>query len=51
MSDELENEAIRWEHELSECHHCYSWDEILERLQKMVAFAKIHYEEVSKEAA
>jgi hypothetical protein len=39
------------EHELSDCHGCYSWDEILERLQEMVAFAKIHYEEVSKEAA
>ena len=51
MSDELEDEAIRWEHDLSDCHHCYSWDEILERLHKMVAFAKIHYEEVSKEAA
>lgn len=51
MSDELEDLASEMEHELSDCHHCYSWDEILERLQEMVAFAKIHYEEVSKEAA
>ncbi len=51
MSDELEDLAFKMEHELSDCHGCYSWDEILKRLQEMVVFAKEHYEEVSRLAA
>ena len=42
MSDELEDRAIELEHELSDCHGCYSWSEILDRLQEMVVFAKQH---------
>ena len=45
MSDELEDRAIELEHELSDCHGCYSWDEILERLQEMVVFAKEHHKD------
>ena len=40
MSDELEDKAVALEHELHDCHGCYSWDEVLDRLQRMVEFGK-----------
>ena len=40
MSDELEDKAVALEHELHDCHSCYCWDEVLDRLQRMVEFGK-----------
>ncbi len=51
MSDDLENLATEMEHELSDCHGCYCYEEILDRLQRMVEFGKEHYKEASKIAA
>ena len=41
MSDELEDKAEKMEHELAlGGHGCCSWDEVLDRLQRMVEFGK-----------
>ena len=51
MSDDLENLAEEMKHELADCHGCYCYEEILNRLQRMVEFGKEHYKEASKIAA
>ena len=51
MSDDLENLAEEMKHELSDCHGCYCYEEILDRLQRMVEFGKEHYKGASEIAA
>jgi len=48
MSNELEDLATEMGHELCDCHGCDGIDEVLERMEKMVEFAKEHYPTISK---
>lgn len=43
MSDDAEDLAFDKGHELSDGHVCYYWDEVAERLDRMVEFHKAHF--------
>ena len=46
MSGELEDLATEMGHELCDCHGCDGIDEVWERLQEMVEFAKEHHPKI-----
>ena len=48
MSSELETLASEIDHPLCDCHGCDGIDEVLERMEEMVEFAKEHYPTISK---
>ena len=49
MSSELENLAFEMNHELQDEHGCEGIDEVLDRMEEMVAFGKEHYPTINKQ--
>ena len=48
MSSELEDLALKMEHELLDEHYCRDIDEALDRMERMVEFGKEYYPTLSK---
>jgi len=42
-SDEMERLATELDHELGDCHYCDDWNEVHDRLERMVEFYKEHF--------